>query len=97
MLQFFYLGEVGTRGIIFDFGGKVELQFTQGLGRATKNHAKIMTLWKGIEIGLEYNYSNLNIFGDSMFIIHQFTKVKTTIASDSAPTSQRVFFPIVKV
>ena len=59
------LGNVGAGGLIFYPGGRIEINFSWGLGQLTNNQAEIFSLPKACQLAKEAGHNNLQIFGDS--------------------------------
>eukprot|EP00253_Pinus_taeda_P026904 PITA_26904 len=62
-------GVAGSGGILLSPGGLLEMRFHWGLGIESKNRAKALALWQGLNQAIKRNISSLVVFGDSRIII----------------------------
>ena len=62
-------GKVGTGGLIFYPGGKLETSFSWEVGHLTNNQVELFALLKACQLAKAVRHNNLQIFGDFEIII----------------------------
>lgn len=67
-----------------------ELQYAWGLGITANNQAEYLALWQGLELDIARKIHRLMVFGDSMIVIQQITKLKEKCSVYSPPVMQRI-------
>ena len=65
------LGIIGAGGVIYDSNGNKQIEYAQGLGRATNNGAKWYVAIKGLELAREIGIEEMSIIGDSLIVIRE--------------------------
>ena len=68
--------EAGAGGVIFRLEEKKEIQFPWGLGLSTNNQVEYLGLWQALELALSKEIHQLMVFGYSMIVFQQVSKVK---------------------
>ena len=75
-------GGISPRGIIFDFGGKIETTYAWGLGRKTNNEAEWLALFLGIVLVQKENINKIIVFGDSKQFIQKMRNGRNVVATN---------------